>query len=136
MNNKFLAYWNKVTAFVLFAMEYALLSREATCPLVDKIKSSVDIKTVGGNNAVEKNTCLFKNWSINLYYHKPTRGLEPKISLKFENYNQIYEFMRIFSLEKLVCTIWDDVRTYLKSPKNNKEISALKVAINYFKEKD
>jgi hypothetical protein len=34
------------------------------------------------------------------------------------------------------CPIWDDVRTYLTSPENRKEITKLKVAINYLKEKE
>lgn len=35
----------------------------------------------------------------------------------------------------LGCPIWDDVGTYLTSSENNKEITALIVAINHFKEK-
>lgn len=32
--------------------------------------------------------------------------------------------------------IWDDVRTYLTNQEHNKEITTLKIAIDYFKEKE
>jgi len=64
------------------------------------------------------------------------KGVELKFNLNFKTFQKIGEKSQFFSFTNKVCTIWDDVRTYLTRDIDPKEKSALIVAINNFKDKE
>src|SRR3989344_1616864 len=76
------------------------------------------------------------NNQFSSYRSRLKRGLEPKFSLNFANIFEKCKIKRNFSLEKLMCPIWDDVGTYLTQTINPKEKVSLLVAISYFKTKE
>ena len=59
-------------------------------------------------------------------------------SFRLTQISPIYQSIRQFANPQVGsgATIWDDVGTYLTQTIDLKEKSALKVAINYFKEKE
>lgn len=117
------------------AFDFALVASQKFAKDDSEIKKTI-FKTIGLNPILLDHKLQYQLRFIFMKLKKGIQGTKEHIrSLEPTNSPTQQAYLQNFVKSSIWCTIWDDVGTYLTSPENIKEITALIVAINHFKEK-